>query len=311
MATDHYLQDAIKGYPDLAGRFARMPETAIVRIFSALGWRLVLHQQGRLLELEKKLCEIEIADSRSSDPNRRVYARNWARLYDSSPGARGTHPQDSQQQSLLLEEIKAVLKDYYGLLLPLMELTSKAAPNISDLEFHQRWLLHPDRGDSALIGEDTQVWGIPGDPGSWAYDLISARARQAPDPFSDYIIGILRDTVPRWLGSRYARHLFPFRPNFNECGFHEQTLRRTTHIIMTAVVAMLVYSPIVVLYAVESTSRRQLLIAILVLVFLTSMGIFTKATRSEIFAAAAASVSHELLRFLWTKKANRAIGSPP
>ena len=111
--------ESVRGYPRLAHRFADRAVTASFRGFLELGNLTLLHMQAKLVDLENKLGEQIVADSRSSDKDRRLFAADWACLnrvalgkHVSASEEPGSSPGERKKQAQLLEEAKGSLREY-------------------------------------------------------------------------------------------------------------------------------------------------------------------------------------------------------
>ena len=99
------LQSLIPGYPKLSERMGIVPEMAVFRRFGTLNAQMLLYMQSELIHLEEELRELELEDSRSKQPYKSKYSRDYFFLYN--PTTKG----DDKQLRLVLE-IKAKLKEY-------------------------------------------------------------------------------------------------------------------------------------------------------------------------------------------------------
>jgi hypothetical protein len=95
-----------KGYPELASFFSQCSRYLHVRSFSGLAVRLLLYRQHELVDLELKLASLENEDAQDSDPNKRLFSRNFAQLK-----AQGDDTGSLTQRSVY-ETLKSEMKEY-------------------------------------------------------------------------------------------------------------------------------------------------------------------------------------------------------
>lgn len=100
------LPDSVPGYPQLAERMGRTPETAILRRFAGLNARNLLYLQAELVQLEGDLAEAEVADSRREEGLGRKFSTDWFWLVQSVNGN-----EHSRQWQLMLK-VRERLKEY-------------------------------------------------------------------------------------------------------------------------------------------------------------------------------------------------------
>jgi hypothetical protein len=112
--TTPILSHLPAGYPMLAQRRGDLPEMAMFRRFGAPNARNLLYFQSELLDLEKKLEELEAADSKTTKDGLAMkyrYARNYARNYFWLRTASQTRDGNTEQRDLV-ERIRVVLHQY-------------------------------------------------------------------------------------------------------------------------------------------------------------------------------------------------------
>lgn len=290
------LSKTVNGYPKLAARFALVPETAHYRTFAALAHRELLYYQAELVQLEDKLCELELADSQSPEEQRCRYARDWAFLDLSHLGNHG-----EQRQTVL--RIRDLLPRYCTLILPRclfeaenksdqalrdqMFLANQPEPQSFDKRYNQNWLNDPNHGAMTLVGPDRKVYGLTmNNPDSSATDLIAIKPRADEDTFSNWVTRDFILWFHNWLGKWVTKP----SSKYNECGYYEDTLLRCTHLITTVIASLLLICPIAVLDKVSSMNKRLGLIACFSLLFALGMHLLTRAKRSDVFTAIAGQV---------------------
>lgn len=99
------LKDLVPGYPKLAGQMGLLPETAMFRRFGALNARNLLYLQAELVGLEKKLRELECADSKDPHGMKSQYALDWYWLKNSADDG-------DEEQLSLIRRIRETLREY-------------------------------------------------------------------------------------------------------------------------------------------------------------------------------------------------------
>lgn len=78
----------------------------------------------------------------------------------------------------------------------------------------------------------------------------------------------------------------------------ERRIARFVTIISTLTTMLLLFVPIVTLYIITRPTVKLVMIGVYILLFAASIGIFTAAKRSEVFAATAAYVAHSLCNLI-------------
>lgn len=100
----------MKGYKKVAALMGAYPELGIVSQFSTLNLQSLLYRQAELVSLQQDLHELEIADDRSSDAEKRTFSRDWNAL------SLADEEDENNEQWKLVLEIRDRLKDYSELI---------------------------------------------------------------------------------------------------------------------------------------------------------------------------------------------------
>ena len=74
------VKDAVPGYPRLAEGMAHAPETSIFRMYGALGRRFLMYDQAEVVDVYRKLIEVEQTDYKSIDGDKSKYSSNYMHL---------------------------------------------------------------------------------------------------------------------------------------------------------------------------------------------------------------------------------------
>ena len=96
-----------EGYPELATFFSQCSRYLYMRRFSALAIRLLLYRQHELIELERKLEELEHANAHDSDPNKQLFSGDFTRLKAEAYGAG-----EYDTQKAVYETLKSEMREY-------------------------------------------------------------------------------------------------------------------------------------------------------------------------------------------------------
>lgn len=78
------MKSKIDGYPKLAALMSQSPGMAIFRQFSEINILNLLSLQAEVTALEDELKELSMADKDSSDPDRRLYHKNFIKMKEAS-----------------------------------------------------------------------------------------------------------------------------------------------------------------------------------------------------------------------------------
>ncbi|EON64331.1 hypothetical protein W97_03562 [Coniosporium apollinis CBS 100218] len=273
------LPDPVPGYPRLAERMGRTPETAILRRFAGLNARNLLYLQAELVQLERDLAEVEVADSRREEGLGRKFSTDWFWLVES------VNDNEHSRQWQLMLKVRERLKEYNEALIQQNQLANMLQPDKRDILTLQCWMTHPNGGDGVMVGGDSYVWGDIQYKGSHARDLVALRARQVDDPFARLVTGRVRNWYEGSIGRFVDKK--PSRMN-PEAGHEDSILMNLTSIVTSLIEPLFPIASIAILCAVQSVSTRIAVIAALNFVFSFCLMTFARARRTEVFAATAA-----------------------
>ncbi|KAI9716455.1 MAG: hypothetical protein M1812_005350 [Candelaria pacifica] len=265
------------GYPKLSGFMSTYPEHAIFCGFRALNVQNLLYMQAEITRLEAELQEIAIEDRHSGDEARYLYHRSWWEL------SQGTGEKYNNTQWTKVLEIRDKLEKYNATLLQNAEVFKLQKPRGHDLRILRKWLQAPEYGNFFLRGTEAQVWDQQNEG-----DLMALSHRSNE-----------QDIFSRWLAESFMRYFHQscwYRmkkplPGDVESGlanYQDTHMMTAANVISTILAAMLPTVCIFVLYFVKSPLARLGAIMGFSAAFSSTLAIFTKARRVEVFAATAA-----------------------
>ncbi|KAF2498790.1 hypothetical protein BU16DRAFT_536784 [Lophium mytilinum] len=187
-ASADFAQKHIQGYPDVA-RFMAItaPQAAHVRSFQSDSMLLILYLQTDIEDLERRLHELQLADSNTSEG--KDYAANWIQLRDSKG-----------EQEKLVEKLREKLKTYQKSIL-LHRAMYPRVVNGSQLRSFQRYF--DEKCGRSLVGPDACNWGSTSDHDGIAEDLLALH----PDPGQTIISKLVADVL-----APMFHQMNPFRP---------------------------------------------------------------------------------------------------
>ena len=96
----------MKVYKKIAALMGKYPELGMVSQFSSLNIQSLLYRQAELIGLQQDLHELEVANDRSQDEEKRLFSRDWYAL----SSAEERDGSDEQWRLVLL--IREKLKEY-------------------------------------------------------------------------------------------------------------------------------------------------------------------------------------------------------
>ncbi|KAF2806055.1 uncharacterized protein BDZ99DRAFT_501582 [Mytilinidion resinicola] len=209
-ASADYSQRHVKGYPGLAHLMAVDPHAFHVRGYHTSSVRNILYLQAELGELEEKLLQAEVKDSRS--PEGDEYSKKWHRLRDSSG-----------KQIEAWNELMQVLPKYQKAILRHRELYPDGV-NKFHLGIVQSALDNREiQGRSSLLGDDARNWGSTLNPSGHAQDLLAV----IPEPIESYFVTLLKETlVPIFFHRFHFRYKTPSRHGMRLCLLWRSNLYR-------------------------------------------------------------------------------------
>ncbi|KAH9215913.1 hypothetical protein DL95DRAFT_499395 [Leptodontidium sp. 2 PMI_412] len=270
----------MEGYPRLGRLMCTQPSYAIFRRFGALNAENLLYLQAEIQELEIALRKQQKEDQESTHRDRIDYARYWVGLKES--GEADAEPGNDGRQWELVLRIREKLKEYNAALLQESAVIRLGQPDRTRLKFLVNWMQDIRMGYVHLLGSDSDIWS-KGD----VLDMIALQAPTADDLFTTWISESAIPAFHRLLGK------FCFQPESDEhlgntVLYKDMSLVRITKLFTTVLACLLPIISIVILYVVDSMSKRLGIVGALTAAFSLCMGLVTSASMADIFAATAA-----------------------
>ncbi|KAI0534863.1 hypothetical protein GGR58DRAFT_481204 [Xylaria digitata] len=252
---DEQIEDFPQGYPRYLALIASDEAFYICRGFSYLRSRLLLLKQDRLVVLEKRLREIDDAET--------------------VPLFLGASREDTNtQRRQVLDEIDVALPDYYRFMEMGSRVLSLRRPPRRNVTSLTNWL----NGTAALARDET------------AYlintnDLVSLSS--SGDRLVTSMEGLAEDGLIRFhkgfrslSGNCRSRDLHVYL-------YSGVLVRRLSHVAISALVALLLTAPIIACFAVQSIPLRLVLILIATMMLLMTMATLSYQRTAELFIAGA------------------------
>ncbi|KAE8448777.1 hypothetical protein EG329_008779 [Mollisiaceae sp. DMI_Dod_QoI] len=274
----------MKGYAKLGWLMGTFPNTAVLRRFSALSAQNLLYLQAELTSLEEDLRKYAAEDDESSHPDRNVYSLNWLALRESI--AEDAEEGNNKSQWEIMEAIRNKLEEYFNLenaLLRHTEINKLSPPMYQDLRFLNEWMTRTDMGNVYLHGTDSTTWSKP----ELRSDLVALKAQSSDDMFYRWIYDKVTNRFHRLLGCYFKNS----RPEAQLAGtvvYDDAHIRSLTKAVATVLACMLPTLSIVVLYMVQTMSKRLGAVTAFTTLFSISLVVMTNAEMIDIFAATAA-----------------------
>lgn len=154
------------------------------------------------------------------------------------------------------------------------------------MDYIRRYLASDEIGEPyPLTGDDSDTWGTFPEPKTQADDLIALKPRRDEDGFSNWITN---KGIVKFFALGGARFGKPSAKHGGRVSFEDTALLRITYSITSVLASLLPIASIAVLYVVQSMKVRLVLIAVFNVVVTVCLTAFTTATRTEVFAVAAA-----------------------
>ncbi|KAL1880033.1 hypothetical protein Daus18300_001396 [Diaporthe australafricana] len=260
------------GYAQWASWLASDPdgETLVFRKFNKLAAINLLCLQSELLEVERRLSELNEASLKSKDMDLLSATRKYEALLHQCepPDAR----EDARERMDLIKDLRLKMKEYQEALL----LQSRIA------ELHS-----PDSRVLSALRQEFEADGISKLEGeakrylSQSEDLVALK-----NPTHD-------DSLTRYLKMHWASQSGPpsspdyggGRPSWRR--FDESKITRTVNIATTFIAALFLIGPILALYFVSIVAVKLVLLGLFTAGFAGSTALITNARRAEIFAGTA------------------------
>ncbi|KAJ8132367.1 hypothetical protein O1611_g1255 [Lasiodiplodia mahajangana] len=273
------------GYVRLAGHMGRYPQLAILRRFGTLANETLLYYQAEITQLEHRIRCIQDQDNQSDDENRRLYARSWISLSESSLEEPGC-PQREQYE--LLMKLRKLMAEYHQALYFHREALALRSPHKKILGDLREWMRRPIMGRITILSWDWRTWETCDEK-----DLITFED-STMDRFTSLvtytIIDIYHNIIGRHIHNAREKSTLPlnYADHRHTVTYTHKSIARFTQAFTVLIACTLPVAAIVILYIVENTATRLGIIALLTGLFSISMSLLTMATLQEIFAATAA-----------------------
>ncbi|PMD16822.1 hypothetical protein NA56DRAFT_579789 [Hyaloscypha hepaticicola] len=269
----------MKGYKKIAALMGKYPELGMVSQFSFLNIQSLLYRQAELIGLQQDLHELEAANDRSQDEEKRLFSRDWYALSSAEE-----HDGSDEQWRLVLL-IREKLKEY-SKFTPATLLERKMAklpePNPRDLKGLQEWMKRPSIGSVFLIGRDRNVW-------NYGEDLSALKPSAPGNKFSAWLVDTLTPLYHHTLGRYHrkpAKEVLKYAPN--TVHYSDSTVYRIAAFIGTIVASLLPISAIIVLYFITTMPVRLGLVSIFTAIFSVCLWFMTDGRLIEVFSATSA-----------------------
>ncbi|CAF9907535.1 MAG: hypothetical protein HETSPECPRED_007158 [Heterodermia speciosa] len=269
------------GYPKLADYVALEPQLAIFKRFGALNAENLYYMQAEIASLEEELRQIIADDTKSRDRKVQKFSSSW-RILQAAGG------NSAQWQKRM--EIRVRLKEYNEALLQCVRLQQIDPADERDLNTLNEWLWDREDGGRAFLHDDS-VKGPEYDASTKdlyeeAKDLIPLAPRPGEkDAFTRFLMGPLLE----FLNDKF---LYRLRGNGS---YSNTTLVEIADTIVTVAACLLLVISTIVLYFIHSTIARLGVVAAFIMVFAVMLKVFTKGSRIDILAAAAAFASVQVV----------------
>ncbi|KAI1180525.1 hypothetical protein F4777DRAFT_597335 [Nemania sp. FL0916] len=272
------------GYVRLAEYMNLHPQLAIFRRFGTLANQTLLYYQAEIAELEHHLKQVREEDEQSDDEHRKLSARSWYNLCQSS-----LEDQDYSQQGQheLVMRLRKLMAEYHQALYFHKEALALRSPHEKILGDLREWMRRPIMGNIQIMSCDWRTWTICDD------DLITFE-NSVMDRFTYLmtytIIDIYHKLVGRHIHAARQKTILPLNhsDHHHTVTYRLKSIRRFTRVLTVLTAPTLPVAGIVILYIVKNMAVRLGIIAILTSLFSLSMSLLTMASLQEIFAATAA-----------------------
>ncbi|KAL9115130.1 MAG: hypothetical protein Q9227_000924 [Pyrenula ochraceoflavens] len=274
------------GYPALAHLVGHEPGFAIFRRFGALNAKLLLYMQAELVQLEQELSDLEHSNSTySSTPP--SLQHNVSTLMHAPPNT------PAAKQWSLIQHLNSKIRDYNKLILEHEQLYKLPPPSPSEFENLWNFLHGPDTGGNWLQHPESSIWATDPTTGkAIAPDLVALSSPPFPtDPFTTWFF----QRFHPWLHSHLPSFLLPATSPDGSYEYSDASLNRFVNNVITVISSLLPTASIFALYYIRSTTWRLVFILGFGVVFSGALAVFTGARRVEVFAAAVALASVQVV----------------
>ncbi|KAI0409257.1 hypothetical protein F4802DRAFT_242027 [Xylaria palmicola] len=252
---DEQIEDFPQGYPRYSALIASDEAFYICRGFSYLRSRILLLKQDRLVVLEKRLREIDDAET--------------------VPLFLGASREDTNtQRRQVLDEIDVALSEYYRFMERASRALSLRRPPRRNVSSLTNWL----NGTAALARDETAYLINTNDLVSLSSSgdgLVTSMEALAEDGLIRFHKGFRSLS-----GNRRSRDSHVYL-------YSGALVRRLSHVAISTLVALLLIAPIIVCSAVQSIPLRLALILIATMMLLMTMATISYRGTAELFIAGA------------------------
>ncbi|KAI9701650.1 MAG: hypothetical protein M1820_006421 [Bogoriella megaspora] len=261
------------GIKALAAYFSEFPEYAIHRRFSTLTEECLCYHEAELTELEEQWHRLELIDDQPLEGDE-------SRANTSSAGL-------SEERKRKLQEWSDKLQTYLALLTASNAVTSIPNPESFDLKWFQKRLDYDNRdGDSAMYTACRELYGVLDDPESCKKDLAITVRRPESSSFQKWLTQKFFTWLHLRIYDRYGlKRLVELLPGTEGYVYQGHLFSRVANAISSAVASLLLIGQIAILYAVESTRTRLIIIACFCVLFTACMSFFTDSKQRDVFIA--------------------------
>ncbi|MCJ1253008.1 hypothetical protein MMC24_000815 [Lignoscripta atroalba] len=287
-------QSPVHGYPSFAQFVGKETGYAIFRRFASLNAKNLLYLQVELVQLERQLHRLEVQNSRYNESE-----ALQCRVSDLMSAAPGTNAHMQWQK---VQEIGEKLERYNHLLLQHSQLYKLPKPNPLDFDTLHLWLHREDTGGKWLRDPEDTIWAKdPSSGHSLHHDLVALSVRKTDgDAFTNWFL----DTFHPWwhytVGMRFKK-----QNHDTTWSYDDEALERAASNFTIVLSSLLPTASIFALYFIARPVLRLAFIMVFSAVFTTCLAVFTSAKRIEIFAAAVALASVQVV-FIGTSDGNGA-----
>ncbi|KAF2454112.1 hypothetical protein BDY21DRAFT_309540 [Lineolata rhizophorae] len=279
--TQYLSIDNLDGLPRLAAFQTALPYLSLYRRFGYLHARLLVDLQHQIRELENRLLKFDKYDV-GQDGNRLRIQCSMKDIEDSEE-EHGFGIEINRRQCL--KELQDRLSEYDDLLIKTNTLASFNRPSAYGYASVRNW-----------INDNRPLRGLGRDFIEWKEDLVTL-GQPCEWALLDKLLMMLLPKIERW--------------PIIESIFRPRDLRRKTadprvhlycparvefvaSILLTLLICILLIIPVLVLFHLNAANRTNavrdsvIVLSVFVFVFVVAMSWFTKARRSDVFAASAA-----------------------
>ncbi|KAF3760518.1 hypothetical protein M406DRAFT_267573, partial [Cryphonectria parasitica EP155] len=263
------VEDYPQGYPRYSALIASDEAFYICRGFSYLRSRLLLRKQDKLAVLEKRLREMDDAET--------------------VPLFLGASREDANMhRQQILDEIDVALSDYYEFMEKISHALSLRRPPRRNVTSLSNWL----EGNAALARDETAYLCNTDDLVSLSCSgdgLVTSMEGVVEDALIRFHKGF-RSTMEKLPGHRRSRDAHVYL-------YSGALVRRLSHVATSAFVALLLIAPIIACFVVQSIPLRLLLILLATILLLMTLATFSYRRTVELFMAGATSVSPAIIHY--------------